>query len=98
VDQNLAAGIRAIGDDATAVLRIFQWSGHTHSTTKLKVSSLRCFNLLVAGNPILRITGGSSSAHPRFSSWSLAETLCCVPSLETRSFHNLLVATLAALR
>src|SRR5215472_15963817 len=26
------------------------------------------------------ISQGSSSAHPRFSSWGTAETLCCVPS------------------
>src|SRR5262245_13649290 len=47
---------------------------------KLKVSRLHCYNLLVAGTPISSYHNGSSSTHPRFSSWSTAETLCCVPS------------------
>jgi hypothetical protein len=45
-----------MGDDATGVLRMFQWSGHKYGTGKLKASSLRCYNLLVTGSPIVRIT------------------------------------------
>ena len=46
-----------IADDVTAVLRILSGRGTHIASKKLKVSSLRCYNLLVARTPILCITG-----------------------------------------
>ena len=46
-----------IGDDATVFLVYISGRGTHIATQKLKVSSLRYYNLLVAGTPILRITG-----------------------------------------
>ena len=84
-DQNLAAETRAIGDDATAVIRIFQWSGHTHRTVEVKVSSLRCYNLLVAGTPILRVTGVFERTH-RFHHGALQRLCVASPVLELARF------------
>ena len=70
---------RAIGDDATAVLRIFSGRGTHIASKKLKVSSLRCYNLLVARTPILCITGLFERT-PTVFIMGTAEILCCVPS------------------
>ena len=58
---------------------------------KLKVSGLRCYTLLVEELPFF-VSQDSSSAHPLFSSWGTAETLCCVPSHAGR-FTSLLTPT-----
>ena len=54
IDGELA---RTIADDVTAVLGVFSGRGTHIASKKLKVSSLRCYNLLVARTPILCITG-----------------------------------------
>lgn len=84
-----------MGDDATGVLRIFQWSGHTYGTGKLKVSSLRCYNLLVAGSPMVRL--GLRREHARLADIEIIQqVLTPIELLYLGCFPQRSTATLAA--